>query len=107
MAGTIAIKFLDLTGALHDVSGQDGESLMEAAKRQGVPGIDADCGGAASCGTCQVIVGNDWRVRIPEMDDTERDMLEFASLGEEGCRLSCQIKLSDALNGLEVKVAET
>lgn len=70
-----------------------------------VPGIEADCGGALSCGTCHVYVADDWVSRLPSMEDMEKDMLDFAwEPDSDTSRLSCQIKLSDSLNGLIVQI---
>jgi 2Fe-2S ferredoxin len=71
-----------------------------------VPGIDADCGGACACATCHVYVEPDWVERVGPRNEMEEDMLDFAFDVRENSRLSCQIKITDALDGLTVKVPE-
>ena len=89
----------------HIIEAKSGASLMEAARDNSVPGIEADCGGALSCGTCHVYVADDWVSRLPSMEDMEKDMLDFAwEPDSDTSRLSCQIKLSDSLNGLIVQI---
>lgn len=104
---SIELTIIDLSGAKHIVEAEIGEPLMKAAKRHIVPGIDADCGGSASCGTCQVIIPAEHREHMSEMQGIERDMLEFTSIGQDGCRLSCQITVTDHMNGMKITVAET
>ena len=82
----------------------DGQSIMEGAVRNGVVGIDADCGGACSCATCMVYVAEDWRERLPAKDSSETAMLEFCPHVQENSRLSCQITVKPALEGLRLKV---
>ena len=77
---------------------------MEAAVRQGVDGIDADCGGALSCATCHVRVGEPWASQLPERTKQEQDMLEFALDVQETSRLCCQIIATPSLEGIEVSV---
>jgi ferredoxin, 2Fe-2S len=85
----------------------DGLSIMEGAVKNMVVGIDADCGGACSCATCMVYVPEDWRDRLPVKDSTEQAMLEFCPRVDESSRLSCQIKVTAALDGLRLKVPES
>ena len=85
----------------------DGLSIMEGAVKNMVVGIDADCGGACSCATCMVYVPEDWRDRLPVKDSTEQAMLEFCPHVDESSRLSCQIKVTAALDGLRLKVPES
>ena len=75
-------------------------SVMEAAIKSMVPGIDADCGGACACATCHVYVEPEWLERAGKRSDMEEDMLDFAFDVREQSRLSCQIKVTDALDGL-------
>jgi len=84
-----------------------GWSLMEGAVKNGVPGILADCGGACTCATCHVYVGEEWLAALPPRDDTETDMLEFAIDVRESSRLSCQITISEALDGLTVTLPQS
>ncbi|MGP1281585.1 MAG: 2Fe-2S iron-sulfur cluster-binding protein [Parasphingopyxis sp.] len=82
-----------------------GSSAMRAAINAGVPGIDADCGGACSCATCHVHVAPDWIAVVGPAGETEADMIEFDAEVTPVSRLACQIELSDALDGLELHVA--
>jgi 2Fe-2S ferredoxin len=79
-------------------------SLMEAARAHGVPGIDADCGGYMVCGTCHVVIEPMWHDRLPPQSDAERDMLECVPDPEPNTRLSCQIPITEALNGIVMRV---
>ncbi|AWM23990.1 2Fe-2S ferredoxin [Sinorhizobium fredii] len=79
---------------------------MENAVRNSVPGIEAECGGACACATCHVYVDDDWMDRVGPPNDIEKDMLDFAYDVRENSRLACQIRLSEAIDGLSVKVPE-
>lgn len=103
---TINMVFIDASGQRREISSQEGQSLMEAATLSGVPGIDADCGGACACATCQVYVHTEWLSRLPEMSDGEANMLEFAANRQENSRLACQIRLAPELDGLTVTTPE-
>lgn len=82
-----------------------GKTLMEGARDNNVTGIVADCGGACACSTCHVYVDEDWVARLPPISEMEKDMLEFAAEPDErSSRLSCQIKISEVMEGLVVKI---
>ncbi len=81
-------------------------TVMEAAVKNSVPGIEAECGGACSCATCHVYVDDEWREKTGQPDEMEEDMLDFAFDVRDSSRLSCQIKVSDELDGLVVHVPE-
>jgi len=98
------IVFEEPDGKEHAVDIANGQSIMEGAVRAAVSGIDADCGGACSCATCMVYVAEEWRDRLPTKDSTEQAMLEFCPHVEPSSRLSCQIEVTDALDGLRLKV---
>jgi 2Fe-2S ferredoxin len=98
------IVFEEPDGKEHTVDIANGQSIMEGAVRDAVAGIDADCGGACSCATCMVYVAEEWRDRLPTKDSTEQAMLEFCPHVDESSRLSCQIQVTDALDGLRLKV---
>ncbi|MDD2869583.1 2Fe-2S iron-sulfur cluster-binding protein [Neomegalonema sp.] len=100
------ITFLDSEGTAREVEAQAGLSVMEAAIRNDVPGIDADCGGACACSTCHVHVAEDWAERLPPMDPLEQDMLDFAFEPGPTSRLSCQIRITAELDGLVVRTPE-
>ncbi len=100
------ITFIEHNGTKHTVDAQNDMTLMEAAVKNMVPGIDADCGGACACATCHVYVEPDWIEKTGDREETEEDMLDFAFDVQENSRLSCQIKISDELDGLVVKLPE-
>jgi 2Fe-2S ferredoxin len=100
------ITFIGHDGTAREVTAQNGMSVMEAAVKNMVPGIDADCGGACACATCHVYVEPDWLEKTGKRSEMEEDMLDFAFDVRDNSRLSCQIKVSDALDGLTVKVPE-
>jgi 2Fe-2S ferredoxin len=81
-------------------------SLMQLAKSMGVPGIDADCGGSMVCGTCHVHVASDWLERLPAASEMEQQILECVPLPDPAARLSCQIQITQALDGLSVRIPE-
>ena len=101
------IIFEEPGGNEHAVDIADGLSIMEGAVKNMVAGIDADCGGACSCATCMVYVPEDWLGRLPAKDSTEQSMLEFCPHVQANSRLSCQLQVSDALDGLRVKVPQS
>src|SRR5438874_12579866 len=100
------IKYVEYSGKEHEVEVPEGWSVMEGAVKNMVPGIDADCGGACACATCHVYVEPGWLEKTGPRNPMEEDMLDFAFDVRDESRLSCQIKVSDALDGLRVKVPE-
>lgn len=96
------VTFIDTTGTSRTVEAEVGTSLMEAAVRNGVPGIDAECGGACTCATCHVYVDDRWKSVTGSPGTTEEEMLDFAFDLKPNSRLSCQIRVTDALDGLVV-----
>lgn len=101
------ITFTDHGGSQHTVEAEMGESVMQAARRNNVPGIDADCGGKCACATCHVYVDEAWMPKVGGRGETEDSMLAFAPNVLENSRLSCQIQMSDALDGLCVTTPES
>ncbi|WP_338279385.1 2Fe-2S iron-sulfur cluster-binding protein [Sinorhizobium sp. KGO-5] len=93
-------------GRPFEIDAAPGTTLMENAVRNSVPGIEAECGGACACATCHVYVDEEWKGRVGPPNDIEKDMLDFAYDVRENSRLSCQIKLSEAIDGLKVEVPE-
>ena len=92
-----------VTGA--EITGKPGESLMQAAVAAGVDGIAADCGGLLTCATCHVVVAEPWLSTLPPVAAEENTMLDFTATTRcEGSRLSCQIVLSEALDGMMVEL---
>lgn len=100
------ITFVEHNGARHEVSAENGSTVMEAAIRNSVPGIEAECGGACACATCHVYVEDAWVDAVGKAAPMEEDMLDFAFDVRPNSRLSCQIKVSDALDGLVVHTPE-
>jgi 2Fe-2S ferredoxin len=100
------ITYIQQNGSSIEANGVPGMTVMEVAIKAQVPGIDADCGGACACATCHVYVEPDWVEKTGKRNPMEEDMLDFAFDVRENSRLSCQIKVTDALDGLRVKVPE-
>lgn len=101
------ITFIQQDRSQQAVTAATGLSVMEAAVQNGVPGILAECGGACACATCQVVVAPDWFTRVGPSTEGEREVMVFAATPPEPTsRLSCQIKLSDALDGLVVTIPD-
>ncbi len=100
------ITFIQHDGVESTVTGVAGMTVMETAVKNQVPGIDADCGGACACATCHVYIEPGWEQKLNERSPMEEDMLDFAFDVRHNSRLSCQIKVSDAVDGLRVKVPE-
>ena len=96
------ITYVDHSGTARTVEGSAGATVMETALRNNVPGIDAECGGACACATCHVYVDDAWIEAVGKAQDMEQDMLDFASDVRENSRLSCQIRITPALDGLSV-----
>ena len=100
------ISIIAFDGTRFEIAAQDGSTVMENAVRNSVPGIDAECGGACACATCHVYVDEAWTAIVGPPEAMEEDMLDFAYEVKPTSRLSCQIKMSDALDGLVVHVPE-
>lgn len=101
------ITYIDQTGTERTVEVPVGWSVMEGAVKNRVPGIDADCGGACACATCHVYVDAAWIAKLPQRQEMEEQMLDFAQDVKPNSRLSCQIKVSPALDGLVVRTPRT
>jgi 2Fe-2S ferredoxin len=99
------VIFVDAEGARHEVDVEAGNTIMEAAIDNDVPGIVAECGGACACATCHAYIDEDWVTRLPEMDDMEDAMLDSALDRKANSRLTCQISMTDELDGIGVVVA--
>ncbi|MFC3061137.1 2Fe-2S iron-sulfur cluster-binding protein [Paenirhodobacter populi] len=101
------IIYIEHNGTRHEVDVQPGMTVMEGARDNGIPGIDADCGGACACSTCHVYVDDAWLGRLPEKEMMEEDMLDFAWHPDPvKSRLTCQIKVTPDLDGLVVHIPE-
>ena len=101
------ITYIEFGGKEHVVEVADGMTVMEGARDNDIPGIEADCGGACACSTCHVYVDEAWVNRLPPREAMEEDMLDFAWKPDpERSRLTCQLTVSDALDGLVVRMPE-
>ena len=100
------ITYIEHNGTNHTVDVQNGLTVMEGAVQNDIPGIDADCGGSMACATCHVYVKEDWFDKINEKNEGEDDMLDQAYEPKKNSRLSCQIIVSDNLDGLVVDMPE-
>ena len=89
---------------IHTIDVQNGLTVMEGAIQNDIPGIDADCGGGMSCATCHVYVNEEWLDKLPVKEDGEEDMLDMAYEPKKNSRLSCQLIVSDILEGLVVSI---
>jgi ferredoxin, 2Fe-2S len=101
-----SIHFISHDGTRRTVKAQEGQSLMRAAVDHSVPGIDGDCGGQAACGTCHVYIDVPWATQLGDVDEREDGMLEFTDCRQDSSRLACQIRITRALDGLEVGLPE-
>jgi 2Fe-2S ferredoxin len=101
------ITYIEQSGKEHVIDAPVGQTVMEAAVKHAVPGIDADCGGACACATCHVYVDPEWLAKTGDRNSMEESMLDFAYEVEDNSRLSCQIKVSDALDGLVVRLPKS
>lgn len=100
------ITYIEQNGTKHVVEAEVGMTVMEAAVKNSVPGIEAECGGACSCATCHVYVDEAWRKATGQPEEMEEDMLDFAFDVRASSRLSCQIKITEELDGLVVHLPE-
>ena len=100
------ITFKDHQGNSKTIDVDNGLSVMEGAIQKEIPGIDADCGGSMACATCHVYVSDEWINKISKPEDAEFDMIDMAYEPKKNSRLSCQIIVSDDLDGLEVTTPE-
>ena len=100
------INYIDHDGNTRTFEGDVGSTVMETAVKNQVPGIEADCGGACACATCHVYVDPAWTKIAGSPSEMEEDMLDFAFDVQDNSRLSCQIKVSDELDGLIVRTPE-
>ena len=100
------ITYIEHNGKEHVIDVKTGMSVMEGAVKNNIPGIDADCGGACACATCHVYVDEAWREKTGEPSPMEEDMLDFGFEVRENSRLSCQIKVTEGLDGLVVRTPE-
>jgi ferredoxin, 2Fe-2S len=102
----VKITFVDHLGTARTVETVPGSTVMETAIKNGIPGIEAECGGACACATCHVYVAEGWREKTGVPSPMEEDMLDFGYDVRADSRLSCQIKVTEALDGLVVATPE-
>ena len=96
------ITYIEHNGKEHTIDVQNGLTVMEGAVQNDIPGIDADCGGSMACATCHVYVKDDWYDKLDEKSEGEDDMIDQAYEPKKNSRLSCQLIVSDELDGLIV-----
>ena len=100
------IKYIEYGGQEHEIEVPNGLSVMEGAVQNDIPGIDADCGGGMACATCHVYVKDNWFNKLLPKSEGEDDMLDQAFEPKPNSRLSCQIEVTEELEGLEVNLPE-
>lgn len=100
------ITYIAFDGTRYEVEAENGSTVMENAIKNAVPGIEAECGGACACATCHVYVDENWSDKTGSPEAMEEDMLDFAFDVRPTSRLSCQIKVTDELDGLVVNLPE-
>ena len=100
------ITYIEHSGKSHTIEVQNGLTVMEGAIQNNIPGIDADCGGSMACATCHVYVKEEWFNKLPKKEDGEEDMLDMAFEPKKNSRLSCQLMVSDQIDGLVVNLPE-
>lgn len=101
-----SITFIEHDGNQHQVELEEGRSLMQTAMDNGIPGVDADCGGACACGTCHVIIDESWVSTVGGATDEEVQMLDMTPEKSSASRLSCQVPVTNAMDGLIVRLPE-
>jgi 2Fe-2S ferredoxin len=100
------VIYIEHNARRHEIEVPVGHTVMRGAVDNGVPGIDADCGGECACATCHVYVDGDWLARTGDRTEMEQSMLSFAAVTQDNSRLSCQIVMADSLDGLVVTLPD-
>jgi len=100
----VKITYIEDNGDSMTVEAEPGLSVMKAATNNGVPGIVAECGGNCACGTCRIYVDEAWSAKLAPPEESEQQMLEFSEDTHPGVRLSCQIPVTEELDGMEVRL---
>ena len=100
------ITYIDNQGSSQTIDVENGLTVMEGAIQNDIPGIDADCGGSMACATCHVYVEEKWLDKIPKAEEAEVDMIDMAFEPKKNSRLSCQLIVTDELNGLTIITPE-
>ncbi|MGB7302289.1 MAG: 2Fe-2S iron-sulfur cluster-binding protein [Burkholderiaceae bacterium] len=100
------MTYIEHDGTAHAVDVPVGETLMRGAVDNDVPGIDGDCGGQCACATCHVYVDSDWLAKTGDRTEMEESMLDFAAVTQDNSRLACQIQMTEALDGLVLRMPD-
>jgi 2Fe-2S ferredoxin len=100
------VTYIEFNGTPHQIDLQTGLSVMLGAVNNSIPGIDADCGGQCACATCHVYVDQAWLDKVGPQGASEAEMLSFAAVAQPNSRLACQIEMTEALDGLVVRMPE-
>ena len=101
------ITYIEFNGTEHIIDVDEGLTVMEGARDNNIPGIEADCGGACACSTCHVYIDSSWIDKLPAKEDMEEDMLDFAYEPDStASRLTCQLEVTKDLDGLIVRMPE-
>ncbi len=100
------IIYIEFSGKEHHIEMPVGYSIMEGAVKNSIPGIDADCGGSCACATCHVYVDEKFIDKIPKAQESEQDMIDFVVNPKNNSRLSCQLMITDELDGIVVRMPE-
>lgn len=101
------ITYIEFNGTEHIIDVDEGLTVMEGARDNNIPGIEADCGGACACSTCHVYIDSSWIDKLPAKEDMEEDMLDFAYAPDStASRLTCQLEVTKDLDGLIVRMPE-
>jgi 2Fe-2S ferredoxin len=100
----VKITYIECDGTAHTIDAKPGRSIMENAVKNTVPGIVGECGGSAACGTCRIYVDADWLTKMNAPGAEELSMIEFVGDRNPGARLSCQIEVTEKLDGLSVRM---
>jgi 2Fe-2S ferredoxin len=100
------VTYIEFNGTEHPIDVPVGLSVMQGAVNNNVPGIDADCGGECACATCHVYIEPDWLAKTGKPNPQEASMLSFAAVTQDNSRLSCQITMTEELDGLVLRMPE-
>jgi 2Fe-2S ferredoxin len=100
----VKLTFIDPDGEKHEVESEDGDTLMDLAVNNDVPGLDADCGGACACATCHIILDLELFSSLKGADEEENDLLDFIDNKTDLSRLSCQIDVVPFMEGVIIKI---
>ena len=100
------VNYIDSKGQQHELNVEAGYTLMDGAFNQQIPGMLAECGGAAACGTCHSYIDNEWLEKIPMIEDLEDAMLVAVPERRQNSRLACQLHMTEELNGIVVRIED-